>query len=68
MENEREDSKDGSEEDGVEGVRESPGSVGDPDVQDTRHAGQEVAGEVLKVQLVFVWGVEGAPVDEADQD
>ena len=68
MEDQGEDGEACPEDDGVAGVTELPGPVWDPDIQQADCSYQEVAGNVFKVQLVFLWGVEGAPVDGRYQD
>ena len=68
VEHNREHPKHGSEHDGVESLAQSPGPAGDPHVEETGHGDQKVAGEVLKVQLVSLRGVESAPVDQGYQN
>ena len=51
----------------MKGMRESPGSVRDPDVQEAGQTDEEVAGEVLEVQD-FLRSVQSRPVDQSDQD
>ena len=57
VECQREDSENWAIEYGVEGMRESPGSVRDPDVQHTGDTDEEVAWEVLEVQDMFLRSV-----------
>lgn len=68
MEDQREDSKARTKDNGVEGVAEKPGSVRDPDIQETGSSYQEVPGEVLEVFMMFLRSVESSPVHGGYQD
>ena len=52
----------------MEGVAEKPGSVRDPDIQETGSSYQEVPGEVLEVFMMFLRSVESSPVHGGYQD